>query len=129
MNNKTIGSSFEQALCDTLSKYGFWCHLLNANRAGQPADIIAVKNGKAYLIDAKVCEKGTFPLSRMEENQRMAMELWRDLGNGEGWFALKLGEEVYMFSYRLLEECERFHKSLSDKHIVELGIPLAEWVK
>ena len=129
MNNKTIGSSFELALCDTLSQHGFWCHPLNANRAGQPADIIAVKNGKAYLIDAKVCTNSTFPLSRMEENQRLAMELWRDLGNGEGWFALKLGEEVYMFSYRLLEECERFHKSLSDKHIVELGIPLAEWVK
>ena len=65
MNNKKLGNSFETELCEILSKNGFWVHLLNANRAGQPADILAVRNKVSYLIDAKVCSEGKFPLSRI----------------------------------------------------------------
>ena len=55
MSNKKLGNSFESELCEILSMYGFWCHNLAQNSAGQPADVIAVRNGKAYLIDCKVC--------------------------------------------------------------------------
>lgn len=130
MNNKKIGSSFEQALSETLSKYGFWCHLLNANKAGQPADIIAVKNGKAYLIDAKVCTNGSFPLSRVEENQDLAMDLWRERGNGMGWFALELDDKVYMVCHYVIKAYKNTNrKSLSAQDIFEIGIPLEKWVK
>ena len=95
MNNKTIGNRFEQDLCEMLSEYGFWVHNMMMSKAGQPADIIAVRNGKAYLIDAKVCSNDEFPLKRVEENQTLAMDLWTDRGNGQGWFALKLNDEVY----------------------------------
>jgi Holliday junction resolvase len=129
MNNKKIGSGFEQALCETLSKYGFWCHLLNANKAGQPADIIAVRNGKAYLIDAKACTNNSFPLSRVEENQDLAMDLWKECGNGFGWFALELGDEVYMINHYIIKAYMSRQKSLSAKEIFELGTPLEKWVK
>ena len=71
--NKKIGNDFEQDLCEKLSEYGFWTHNLTMNKAGQPADIVAVKNKIAYLIDAKVCSNDIFPLSRVEENQDLAI--------------------------------------------------------
>ena len=128
MNNKTIGNSFEQELCDRLFEYGFWVHLLNVNKAGQPADIIAVRNKVSYLIDAKVCSDDKFPLSRVEENQDLAMELWKDCGNGIGWFALKLGSQIYMISHYIMKAYKDRQYSLSANEIVELGIPIEKWV-
>ena len=92
-SNKKLGNDFETALCEALSQRGYWAHNLAQNQAGQPADVIAVKNSHAYLIDCKVCSSNGFPLSRVEENQDLAMQLWKYCGNGEGWFALKLGDE------------------------------------
>lgn len=129
MNNKTIGNKFEQVLCEKLSEYGFWSHCMAMNKAGQPADIIAVKNHKAYLIDAKVCSNNTFPLSRVEENQDLAMDLWKERGNGIGWFALKLGDEIYMVSHYVIKAYTKKQKSLSANEISELGIPLERWAK
>ena len=54
MSNKKLGNSFEAELCEILSQHGFWAHNLAQNAAGQPADVIAVKDGEAFLIDCKV---------------------------------------------------------------------------
>lgn len=129
MNNKKLGSSFEQELADKLYEYGFWVHLLNANKAGQPADIVAVKNKVAHLIDAKVCTNGVFPLSRVEENQDMAMTLWKECGNGEGWFAFKVADEVYMMPHYTIMICKDIQSSLSATEIKVLGKSLESWVK
>lgn len=130
MNNKKLGNSFEQELSEKLSEYGFWVHLLNANKAGQPADIIAVKNKKAYLIDAKVCSSKGFALSRIEENQELAMTLWDKRGNGQGWFALRLPtNEIYMLPHICVQAYKRVQSSLSFSEIHELGKPLAKWVE
>lgn len=128
MSNKTIGNRFEQDLCEMLSEYGYWCHNMAMTKAGQPADIIAVRNGKAYLIDAKVCSNDEFPLSRIEENQTLAMELWTDRGNGQGWFALKTSNGVYMLLHMVLKAYTRTHSKLSASEIHELGLPLEKWV-
>ena len=129
MSNKKLGSTFERELAEVLYEHGFWVHLLNANQAGQPADIIAVKNKTAYLIDAKVCTNGTFPLSRVEENQDMAMTLWKNCGNDEGWFAFKVADEVYMMPHYTVMYCKEAQSSLSAKDVATLGKPLREWVK
>ena len=129
MNNKTLGNNFEQELCEKLSAYGFWCHNLAMNKAGQPADIIAVKNKIAYLIDAKVCSNKGFALSRVEENQELAMTLWGERGNGQGWFAIKLPtEEIYMIPHILIRAYRENQSSLSFSEIHELGTPLGKWV-
>lgn len=128
MSNKTIGNRFEQDLCEMLSEYGFWCHNMAMTKAGQPADIIAVRNGKAYLIDAKVCSNDEFPLSRIEENQTLAMELWKDRGNGQGWFALKTSNGVYMLLHMIMKAYVLTHSKLSASEIHELGLPLEKWV-
>ena len=95
MTNKKIGNDFESELCELLATQGFCAHNFAQNQDGQPADVIAVKNKKAYLIDCKVCStrKG-FDLSRMEDNQDLSMELWKGCGNGEGWFAVKLESQI-----------------------------------
>ena len=130
MNNKTLGNNFEQDLCEKLSEYGFWTHNLAMNKAGQPADIIAVKNKIAYLIDAKVCSNRGFALSRVEENQELAMNLWDERGNGQGWFALKVPtEEIYMLPHICIQAYRARQSLLSFKEIHELGQPLEKWVK
>ena len=129
MNNKTLGNGFEAELGEKLSEYGFWVHLLNANRAGQPADILAVRNKVAYLIDAKVCSSRGFALSRVEENQELAMSLWNERGNGQGWFALKVPTgDIYMIPHLCIQAHKQIQSSLSFNEIHELGKPLEKWV-
>ena len=130
MSNKKIGNDFEAELCEMLSLYGFWCHNLAVKSEGQPADVIAARNGKAYLIDCKVCStnKG-FALSRMEENQELAMTLWKECGNGDGWFAILLAGIVYMIPHFTIEAFANSQAYLSPKEIFEYGKPLDKWVK
>lgn len=129
MSNRALGNSFESELCDILYGYGFWTHNLAQNKAGQPADVLAAKNGKAYLIDAKVCSDGKFPLSRVEDNQELAMTLWKECGNGEGWFALKVNEENFMIPFFTIKAYMNAQSSLSTAEIYECGMPLERWVK
>ena len=130
MSNKKSGNQFETELCELLSAYGFWCHNMAQNSAGQPADVIAVRNGKAYLIDCKVCstDKG-FALSRMEENQDLAMKLWNECGNGQGWFAMKLpNDEIFMVPHFLIKALRHVQSHISPAEIFEIGKPLEKWV-
>lgn len=130
MNNKTIGNSFEQELCERLSECGFWTHNLAMNKSGQPADIIAARNKVAYLIDAKVCSSRGFALDRVEENQSLAMSLWIDCGNGQGWFAIKLPtNEIYMLPHICVQALANVQSTLSFEQIKELGRPLRKWVE
>ena len=129
MNNKIIGNSFEDELCNILFAEGFWCHNMQQKKSGQPADVIAVKNNRAYLIDAKVCSSDTFSFDRIEENQDLAMELWKDCGNGIGWFALKTDTGIYMISHYIMKAYRDRKHSLSAKEIIELGLPIERWAK
>lgn len=90
MSNKSSGNRFEQEFAEFLDGHGFWCHVLQQNKSGQPADIIAVKGRYHCLIDCKeVSTSRGFVLTRAEENQRMAMRKFADRGNHIGWFAVK----------------------------------------
>lgn len=130
MSNRAIGNSFEDELCNILFSHGFWSHNLKQNSSGQPADVIAAKNKKAYLIDCKVCSNNTFVLERIEENQDLAMELWNECGNGIGWFALKTTDgNIYMISHYVMTAYKDRKHSLSTKEILELGMPIEKWVK
>ena len=129
MTNKKIGNDFEQELCEKLSEYGFWCTNLAMNKAGQPADIIAVRNKIAYLIDAKVCSSRGFALSRVEENQELSMTLWEERGNGPGWFALQVPTgDIYMIPHICILGYRNVQSSLSFSEIHEIGTPLGKWV-
>lgn len=128
-NNRKTGTSFEQQLCISLSGYGFWAHNLAQKSQGQPFDVIAARNGKSYPIDCKVCEKNIFRLDRIEENQYSAMRLWRQTGNGEGWFALLLTNgEIWFLSLADMESFMLNRKSIYLPDIRQYGLPLEAWV-
>ena len=124
--NKRLGNSFEAEFCQMLAENGFWAHNLTQNSAGQPADVIAVKNGVAHLIDCKLCTGNSFSVSRIEENQRYAMHLWSDCGNGLGWFAIRINGMVYMVTLSQLEESDK--KRLSEDWLSDHGISFENWV-
>ena len=131
MANKKLGNDFEQELCEKLSEYGFWVHNMALNKSGQPADIIAVKNKQAYLIDAKVVSTSRgFALSRVEENQDLAMDLWYERRNGQGWFAFKLPtNEIYMIPHLVIKALMVSQSTLSVIEIFQMGKSLEKWVK
>lgn len=130
MSNRKLGNSFEREVADLLYDSGFWVHLLCQNQDGQPADIIAVKNKRAYLIDCKVCStKNGFALSRLEENQILAMKLWESCGNGSGWFALKFDEKIIMISLHALLVYKSFRSCIPHSEIDECGTAFERWIK
>lgn len=128
MSNKKLGNSFESELCEILAAEGFWAHNLTQNSAGQPADVIAVKNGEAFLIDCKVCSQGKFQYSRIEENQDLSMELWHDCGNGYGLFALKFDTAIYMVDRESIRNCSHNYPAMTAELADMYGYTLEEWL-
>lgn len=126
MSNRKVGNSFEAEFCEILSQNGYWAHNLAQNSAGQPADVIAVRNGVPFLIDCKVCSGNSFALSRIEENQRLAMRLWSECNNGEGWFAVKFESNIYMVTLGRLDSLTS--KRLSEDFFEKFTLTLAEWL-
>ncbi len=128
MNNKQAGNNFEREFCEQLAKDKFWAHFMGGSKNGQPADIIAVRNEKAYLIDAKDCQNDRFVLSRIENNQDMAMRYWEMCGNNQGIFALNTSKGVYMLRYGVVQVLEIAGiKSLNMQAIEQYCTPYEEW--
>lgn len=128
--NKKLGNDFETELCNLLFDRGFWVHNFAQNQAGQPADVIAVKNGTALLIDCKVCENDRFPFSRIEENQHTSMKFWKQCGNGYGLFALRLTDgKIYFIDHELMIALSIGQASINRDLIEHYGTPLERWVE
>ena len=131
MSNKKLGSDFEREFAQILDSHGFWVHLMAQNAAGQPFDILAARNGKAYPIDAKVCVYDYFRLDRVEDNQKFSMFKWRERGNRHGWFALKLSDgQIRMVADKTIGQLirEGIH-TMTQNMILEYGFLLEEWVE
>lgn len=128
MNNRKLGNGFETELCELLFAHGFWVHNLAQNQAGQPADVMAVRNKRAYLIDCKVCSGKGFPLSRVEENQDSSMTLWNECGNGEGWFAIKIAEKIFMIPHFTIRAFMNEKSVMSPQDIFECGKTIEKWI-
>lgn len=130
MTNKKLGNDFESDFCQLLFEHGFWVHNMAQNAAGQPADVIAVKDHKALLIDCKVCSSKGFALSRVEDNQNLSMDLWRDRGNGEGWFAIRTMDEAIIMIPHFTVKALSHEKSIMNREDLEqYGKPFEKWVK
>ena len=130
MINKKLGNKFEKELSEILYNAGYWVHLLNQNKNGQPADIIAVKNKKAYLIDAKVCSLEKFAFKRVEENQHLSMQMFIECGNTTPYFALKARDEIYMLSYKTIRDLiSQGKKQLNFEEINKYSTRLSTWLR
>ncbi len=129
MINKKLGNDFEQELCEILADAGYWVHNFSNRKNGQPADIIAVKSGGAYLIDAKVCTYEVFPFRRIEDNQQLAMDMWLECGNITPYFALKARNEIYMISWQTIKDLRaKGKKQLNLADMNKYGTRLATWL-
>jgi Holliday junction resolvase len=128
VNNKQAGNNFERKFCEQLARDKFWVHFMGGSKNGQPADIIAVRNENAYLIDAKDCQNDRFVFSRIEDNQDMAMRYWEMCGNNQGIFALNTSKGVYMLRYGVVQVLEIAGiKSLNMQSIEKYCTPYEEW--
>ena len=130
ITNKKLGNDFETEFCEILRAHGFWAHNFAQKKEGQPADVIASRDGRPALIDCKVCStKRGFRLDRREENQLLAMELWSKTGNGFGWFALKFDDEIIMVGAPVLNRLSNVQSYITLKDIKEnYHIELEGWI-
>ena len=118
INNKKIGNDFEKDFMDYMSKKGYWVHFFEskANVGSQPCDILCIKRDFPELYDCKTLasKNGLFPLSRVEENQRLAFQRLRKCKNPETDFALAIlwNNDVY-FIY--LDDIDFTQKSIDLK--------------
>jgi len=123
-SNRITGGRFEQELSHILAEHGFWVHVMQQNKAGQPADIIALRGRFHTLIDCKVCDNGFFAFERIEENQKMAMKMFFRKAGELSYFALKLPDgSIRMVS---LERCETL-KNRGKRRISEEDMTKETW--
>lgn len=100
MNNKQLGTAFENRVCQELNKAGWWVHFFSPDKTGaQPFDIIAVRGGLAMAIDAKTSNTHRFSIKRLEENQIMAFEKWLRCGNYMPQIAVEYDDQIVWLSY------------------------------
>ena len=130
-DNRTVGGKFEQELSHILADNGFWVHVFQQNKSGQPADIIAVKGKFHTLIDCKVISdnKG-FPFERIEENQKSAMRMFTKKANELCYFALKLPDgSIRIVSLSRMETMKnRGNKRISEKEMPGQTWMLEDWL-
>ena len=130
-DNRTVGGKFEQDLAVKLHECGFWVHVMQQNKAGQPADIIALKGSFHTLIDCKVIsDNNGFPFDRVEENQRYAMRMFQRRANELCWFALRLPDaSVWMIQMEKIECMKgRGKRKISEAEIRTATYPLDKWL-
>lgn len=121
-SNKANGSRFERVFAEILADKGFWVHLIQDNRNGQPFDVIACHNNQPYVFDCKVCSGSRFILSRMEENQILAMRRFLRTGNKNAYFAILINENIYVVHYTtLLDKYVSDEVSISEELLRDLS--------
>ena len=129
MSNKRLGTRYEEKVAQVLYDNGYWVTLLTASRTGQPADIIAIRGNEIALLDAKLCTKDRFELSRVEPNQIRSMSLLEKRSYAIAGFVLGMSEGDYFISWGTVKELlEKGVKSLKQEDCREF-ITLEEWAK
>lgn len=130
MSNKSAGTKFEREFAERLAAEGFWVHRFQDNKNGQPCDVIAARNGEAYLFDCKDCQKEVFDLRRMEENQYNAMQFFYVTGNSRGMFAVRYPDEVvFLADFQLLDNLKNDgKKNISRTDMTTYGRTLESWL-
>lgn len=133
MSNKSSGSAFEHDLAQYMSRRGWWAHIFQDNRNGQPFDIVLARDGRTQVGDCKVCEDDVFRLSRMEPNQISAMTYWVECGNEDPWYFILLEMSDLVVSIRfsdLMKARKAGVKSLNADQMQEMGELLCrDWEK
>lgn len=107
-----VGNSTEEIICNYFSQKGYWAFIIPKKAGGQPFDLIACKGNDTWFVDAKHVDikKASFEFSRIEPNQRTAME--RAVGKGKiknvGFFIFweRTPDKLYFFPFRMWKTLE-----------------------
>lgn len=99
ISNKQKGHNFEEDFANYLSEQGWWVTTFpgKAYSNSQPADLIACRYNIGALIDCKTLENktGTFPIDRIEDNQRKCWKRFRECENAIYFLAILYNNNVY----------------------------------
>ena len=112
-----VGKIFEEELCWWLSNNGYYVIYNEKGIAGsQAADIVAIKNNIATLIECKNLENttGLFNFERLEANQWKAYKKFKEKHNTNMIIAIKWNDKIYFINFDLLQF---FDKSIDLKKI------------
>lgn len=108
MNNKRLGTVFEREVVTLLSQKGYWVHFIIPDaRGNQPFDIIASKGDVPLVADCKTSSTKWFYISRLEENQKMAFELWLKKKNSYAFVFVKYEKKIYRIPYFTLKTLKK----------------------
>ena len=129
-DNRSTGGRFEQEMSHILAENGFWVHVMQQNKAGQPADLIAVRGKFHTLIDCKVCEGGFFSFDRIEDNQRSAMRTFFRKAGELSYFALKLPDgQIRLVSLEQAETIKNRGKNrISEEDMTKETWNIKDWL-
>ena len=102
ISNKKRGSNFEKDFAEYISKKGYWVAPFPGKEYtnSQPADLSAAKNNEPILFDCKTLanKNGLFPISRIEENQRLAYKRFKACGNKYYYLAILWNNDIYLIN-------------------------------
>lgn len=130
-DNRSNGNRFEHEMSHILAKNGFWVHVLQQNKSGQPADLIAIRGRYHTLIDCKVIsdDRG-FPLKRIEDNQRFAMTAFCRKSGEMCYFAMRLPDKsIWMVSLTALLKAETKGEKRLSEEAIRSAYSLERWMK
>ena len=128
MTNRKTGNDFEEYLADVLATNGYWVHNFNLGRRGQPVDLIAIKNGKPTLIEAKHCKSNVFRTSRVEDNQILAINRFLKCNpNSQAWFAINMNDETYFVNAEDILFLTERKTNLNYEELSKWGVKLDKW--
>lgn len=123
MNNKKLGSKFEKDFAEYLSKKGYWVHYVegSAHTGSQPCDLLACKNNEVIMIDCKTLENqnGLFPLSRIEENQRLAYNKAKKCGCEGFCLSIIWNNDIYIVPFDFLDFSKKSYDLKKNKPFLE----------
>lgn len=119
MNNKRLGTQFEQEMVSFLAQNNYWVHFITPDaRGSQPFDLIASRNNKPFVADCKTCSTRWFNISRLEENQLLAFDLWIKKGNTDAFVFVKYNNKVYSIPYRILKAEQRINLDKCEERVI-----------
>ena len=93
-------SKFERDVCSFYFEHGYWAHrIARDERGAQPFDVIAIRGNYVVAVDCKVCSRKSFPLARVEDNQRLAMQIMTERTNAFVAFLCYFEGKVYVLPF------------------------------
>lgn len=108
LNNKRIGTKFEKEFANLLGKKGYFVTMLTpkTHTGVQPFDLIACKNNIVYCFECKTLHSKykRFPLSRIEENQRLSFKRLQQTGNTNYYVIINYNnQEIYKIPFAKID--------------------------